>query len=804
MMLPPRWIKVIADIWNSFSRSVMITASIAVGLFAIGIITTLYILLQRDMELGYAAANPANVQMMVINLTDDAISNASNVRDVKDAETVQSVSMRALDSAGDWETLTINISDNVQTKKINQLELVDGKWPVQARDIVIDQYKFHEFGVEIGDEISIELSNRTIRRMKVVGVVKDQTIGSSGAAGGFFMAGAQGYVNSVALGWLNLHDTPNMLYITARERGSNEDDLRSLGDKVRQVLEENGGRVVSQSVRSTYDHPNSTYTDAVASILFMLGALVLFLSSILVTNTFQALLNQQVKQIGIMKILGARSNQVIGIYTSMIFLYGILAFVVSLPLANRAALSMLYYLSDEINYTVLEFRTVPLAAILMLVLALIVPQIAGFFPILQGVRISAQEATSGIQQKFHQDTIVNTKFSKTLLKVLPRPILVSLRNTVRRKGRLILTLVTLSLGGSIFIGTFNVRASIDNYIGRVGEYFLADINLTLESDYHMREIEEVLKKLPQVQLVEGWGGTSAEILRSDGLVADTTSILAAPAGSPLVNPILLSGRWLEAGDYKKIAISERFQEIFPGVQPGDNIILRVAGKETSFEVVGCFQLVGSAGGYVAYTTFEDLNRLMGLGNRTNTYKIASTQENMSSEAQNDLAHIIDQHLKASGYKVKEIQPGQALNNNATQGLNVLTYVLLVMALLTALVGSIGLTGTMSLNVMERRREIGVLRAIGASDRKVINIVLVEGLLIGIMSWIIGSLASLPISKMLSNAIFYSLFGADWGVSIDPLGYLLWLLMVLVLSLFSSLLPARNAARLTIREVLSYE
>ena len=195
---------------------------------------------------------------------------------------------------------------------------------------------------------------------------------------------------------------------------------------------------------------------------------------------------------------------------------------------------------------------------------------------------------------------------------------------------------------------------------------------------------------------------------------------------------------------------------------------------------------------------------MGLGNRTNTYKIASTQDNMSSEAQNDLAHIIDQHLKTSGYKVKEIQPGQALNNNATQGLNVLTYVLLVMALLTALVGSIGLTGTMSLNVMERRREIGVLRAIGASDRKVTNIVLVEGLLIGIMSWIIGSLASLPISKMLSNAIFYSLFGAEWGVSIDPLGYLLWLLMVLVLSLFSSLLPARNAARLTIREVLSYE
>jgi len=803
-MIPPRWRKVLADVWSSFSRSVMITASIAVGLFAIGIITTLYIVLQRDMQQGYASVNPANVQMVVVNLTDDAIRNAENVRGVKDAEAVQTASMRVLDSSGEWETLTIHINESVERKLINRLELVSGRWPQQAREIVIDQYKFKKFGVSLGEEISVELPNRAIRRMRVVGVVKDQTIGSSGAAGGFFMAGAQGYVNSTALGWLNLNDAPDMLFITAERAGMSENELRSLGDKVRDVLEENSGRVVSQSVRNTYDHPNSTYTDAVTAVLFVLGALVLFLSSILVTNTFQALLNQQVKQIGIMKILGARSGQIIGIYTSMIFLFGIVAFAISLPLSNRAAQNMMQYLSNEINTTVLEFHTVPLAAGIMLVLALIVPQIAGFFPILQGVRISVQEATSGIQQKFHQDVIVTTRFSKALLKVLPRPILVSLRNTVRRRGRLILTLITLSLGGSIFIGTFNVRASIDNYINRVGQYFLADINLTLERSYHTREIEEVLKKLPQVKSVEGWGGAIADILRSDGLVADTTSILAAPANSALVNPILLSGRWLEAGDYQSIAISERYQEIFPGIQPGDVITLRLNGKETRFKVVGCFQLVGSAGGYVAYTTFEDLNRLIGLGNRTNTYKIASNKQGMSSDEQTELAHSVEDYLEKNGYKVKEIQPGQALNNNATQGLNVLTYVLLIMALLTALVGSIGLAGTMSLNVMERRREIGVLRAIGASDRKVMNIVLVEGLVIGMMSWVLGAFASLPISKMLSNAIFFALFGTDWSVSYDPTGYLLWLVLVLVLSLVSSLLPGRSAARLTIREVLAYE
>ena len=151
-----------------------------------------------------------------------------------------------------------------------------------------------------------------------------------------------------------------------------------------------------------------------------------------------------------------------------------------------------------------------------------------------------------------------------------------------------------------------------------------------------------------------------------------------------------------------------------------------------------------------------------------------------------------------------MEAGHSLTATTANGLNILTAFLLIMALLTAVVGSIGLTGTMSMNVLERTREIGIIRAIGASDRAVINLVMAEGMLIGLMSWVLGTALSFPITSLMSNAIIQALFGASAKFTFTPAGVILWLVIVLVLSVLASVLPARSAANLTIREVLAYE
>jgi putative ABC transport system permease protein len=141
---------------------------------------------------------------------------------------------------------------------------------------------------------------------------------------------------------------------------------------------------------------------------------------------------------------------------------------------------------------------------------------------------------------------------------------------------------------------------------------------------------------------------------------------------------------------------------------------------------------------------------------------------------------------------------------ASENLNVLVVFLLIMALLTAIVGSMGLTGTMSMNVLERTREIGVMRSIGAVDFSILKTVIFEGLFIGLISYFLAVLLSFPITTMLSTIISLAIFENPIDLAFTYQGFTIWLGVVLILSALACVLPARHASRLTIREVLAYE
>jgi putative ABC transport system permease protein len=130
--------------------------------------------------------------------------------------------------------------------------------------------------------------------------------------------------------------------------------------------------------------------------------------------------------------------------------------------------------------------------------------------------------------------------------------------------------------------------------------------------------------------------------------------------------------------------------------------------------------------------------------------------------------------------------------------------LMVMAILLAVVGGIGLMGTMSINVLEQTREIAVMRAIGAGDGAVIRIVVVEGLLIGMLSWAIGAIVAIPLSIGLSNVVGNAFLRTPLTYTFSASGSALWLAIVIVLAALASILPARNASRVSVRDALAYE
>ena len=169
-----------------------------------------------------------------------------------------------------------------------------------------------------------------------------------------------------------------------------------------------------------------------------------------------------------------------------------------------------------------------------------------------------------------------------------------------------------------------------------------------------------------------------------------------------------------------------------------------------------------------------------------------------------LSNELERHLEAQGVKIGTVSSMQSERTEAEAIFNSVVALLLVMAFLLALVGGLGLMGTMSINVLERTREIGVLRAIGAPNRGVAAVFIREGIAIGLLSWILGALLAIPMSRALNAAAGGAMMGMPLSYSYSMPGLWIWLAAVVMLSAFASYLPARNATRLTVREVLAYE
>jgi putative ABC transport system permease protein len=545
-----------------------------------------------------------------------------------------------------------------------------------------------------------------------------------------------------------------------------------------------------------------------------LGILIVFLSSSLIANTLNALLNQHLRYIGVIKLVGGQRRQVFFMYLILIVAFGLLALLIAIPLGGQGAYGLALFIAGEMNFNLLGYR-IPMALLVQILVGLLVPIIAGLLPVLNGSRVTVLSALSGglaeehKRQKGGEEQLpwfdrMQVKATRLLARRgihIPRPFVISLRNTFRRKSRLALTLFTLTMGGAIFVGVFNVRLTLHSYIGQIGKYFAADVSVDFDRPYRLEEIQQILKTVDGIRHVEGWQFVSGELLDSNQQVLENINIFGPPADSQLIEPLLVSGRWIQASDVRKLAVSEAALKYFPSLKPGDQMNMKIDGKEEVWEVVGIFKFVAREG-VLAYAPYEYVSKVNHLVNRATSFRLVTDKHGRSY--QDAKAEELDKYLRDQGFKVRLSEAGRASLDTAVESLDILVVFLLIMAVLTAIVGSMGLTGTMGMNVMERTREIGIMRAIGADDRAVMRTVIAEGIFIGIISFGLAILFSIPITYLLSTIVSLAVFQTPITVVFTYTGYAIWLGLVLVLATLASILPARNAARLTIREVLAYE
>ncbi|MGD9144692.1 MAG: FtsX-like permease family protein [Anaerolineae bacterium] len=453
-----------------------------------------------------------------------------------------------------------------------------------------------------------------------------------------------------------------------------------------------------------------------------------------------------------------------------------------------------------INFNLGEF-SIPLQVLVLEAgMALLVPLLAGLYPIVAGTRITVREAISsyGLSEEGFGDSAIDRLVER--IRGLPRPVMLSLRNTFRRKGRLILTLATLTLAGAIVIAVVSVRASFLHTLGEILQYFGYDAQVQLSRSYRMERLEQEALSVPGVVAVESWGSAGTYRLRPDGSDGEDIFLFAPPAETNMLNPTMLEGSWLLPEDENAIVVSTNLLMEEPDLGVGDEVVLKINDLETNWHIVGVAHVAQSVS--FAFADYDHFARVVRNVGRANMISISTERHDGAFQAQ--VARALEAHLDGVGLDVSSVLTRFQSRAGADVLFNVITMLLMSMAILLAIVGGIGLTGTMSLCVLERIREIGVMRAIGASNGAVLRVIIVEGVVIGLMSWLLATLLSLPIGKLLSNAVGIQMFNTPLSYTVSLVGVLLWLGLVVLLSVLASFVPAQSAANLSVREVLAYE
>ncbi|KAA3658970.1 MAG: ABC transporter permease, partial [Chloroflexi bacterium] len=751
-MLNIRWRKVFLDLLGNRTRTLLVVLAITVGVFAVGFVAGAQTILLRELDRGYVASNVASATIHTQPFDEQFVNSVMRMPEVAAAEGRRTVTAKVLLASGEERRLVLTAVPDFTNMQLDKLFPIAGQWPPIEDGILIEQLSLPFIESDIGNAIHIELEDGVEKNINILGSVHDANVPRAEITDRAF-----GYVTQSTLEALGVDDSFTELRYRVSENSHNKTHINEITELIEEKLEKSGRQVFFTNTPKPGEHWAQGIIETLVLLFTIFGFLILGLAGFLVINTITALITQQIQQIGIMKLVGGRRPQIMGMYFVMVLAYGVAALLIGVPVSIFMARWIVNFATDLLNVRVIS-SVIPANVVLMQVLVgLLVPLLAALWPVIQGVRITTHRALNNLGlQSGSVSQHLTDRLMTFLQRWMPiqRPLIISFRNTVRKKGRLALTLLTLIMGTALFIAVLSVRDSVELTIENFLRFHQYDVSLALERPYRTIQLTNLMEDVEGVTAVEGRITTNVRRVYADDAISGTIPLTAAPADSELMAPELEAGRWLTLDDSNAIVVNTDLMEDEPDLGLGDEILLNINGRELNWRIVGIVR--GSASGaavFVEYNYFAKIARKTG---QATTLKVITQQHD--SQYQSEMVDKLETHLENNGIRVSSTQTTENIRETTAYRFNIIVGFLVLMAILLAVVGGLGLTTTMSINVLERIREIGVLRAIGASDHAVRQIVLVEGVFIGLLSWFVGSFLSLPIGQLLSQQVGMALLG----------------------------------------------
>jgi putative ABC transport system permease protein len=788
-MLSPRWRKLVRDVRTEWGRVLLMVGAISVSLVAVGVVLGAYAVLDREIAASYAGTRPASATLEVPGGVDAALlEEVRKDPEVADAEARDVVVVRTR-VADEWRRTLLFVVEDFEDLRLNVFRSESGAWPPPDGSMLVERSSLPLLETAQGRRILVKAPHGEPHELGISGVVHDPGLAPS------YME-RTGYVYVTRRTASELAESPALRELRIELRGRPVDPavVRARASEVAQRISSGGHPVHQIRIPPPAEHPHQKQMATVLLMMLAFASMALLLSAILVANSLTAMLARQVREIGVMKAIGARAGQITGLYVALVGSLGLTSVALSVPLSVLGARAFSAALADKLNIVRADV-SIPGWVFGVVVLAgVLVPLAVAALPIRRASRITVRQAID--------DHGVSTDRPRARLASLPMP----LRSALRRPARLALTLGLLAAGGAMFMTALAVKLGWEANVAKVYQTRSYDVEVLLQTPQSVTVVER-LREIPGVREAEAWGFSQAAFSRSGEIDVVRTypdrshgslCVMAPPPGTKLLHLPVKAGRWIAEGDRDEVVLNHSAAAQVPQLGVGSSVLLSFEGRPESYRIVGVVEDIGSPA--AVYATNAVFARATGTEDQARMFRIATTAR--SAQERNDVIRRIEAALLESKVGVEAAFPLAEIRTAVGDHVLILVETLLAMAVILAIVGALGLGSAMSVSIVERTRELGVMKTLGATPRRIVRMLVAEGAAIGALSWLLAFVLSVPLSYSVDRLIGTLGFLAPLPLILSTAGAAIWLGLVTVVSLVATLVPARRAAAMVIREALA--
>ena len=782
--------KVISDLWINPGRTVLIIFALVIGLWGVGSILVSYTILSNDLNENFQRTVPFQVAIESRDFNRLDLAALRSRPEIEKAELRDFATLRIETRPDEWIPLWLYGVEDFGSQGVARIFDQKGSNfapTVPGDDTILierDGLKFSD--LKTGTNARIRSGGRNID-LPIAGISFDPA-----QAPGTQDHLIYGYVNKKT--YENITGETNQRLILRLKHVASREDVSDVADKLTAYFKSLGITVDKITIPKFNEHPHQWQLNTLLFLEGSIGFLAFFMGAVLVSQLMAAILAKQIRQIGILKAIGATRSKVLRIYLGMVLVLGVLSGVIAVPLAILFGYTYAYYVAGILNFEVLTLSLPTYVYVYLIVVSILLPILLSLSAILKGTRISIRDALSdfGIQQESTKKTIVVHKW-------LPNEYAMALRNVLRRKKRLVITVITMALGVAIFSTGFSVQQSIKNLLSDVDKSMKHDVQVVLINQIPKEQALKYFEGIENVARIETWnggrGGMQSIVVRTD----EGVGIVALPYDTDLVAFRSIKGQWLSGSKEPEIVMNQEAAILYNFPTIGSYQTLSVRGKQLRAKLVGIVDEFEKPKVYMDESLYDnvanpnhDVNSLMFVAKDKSYPKVLALKRDIEKVIAPSDLHVL--------YVLMQAERVQIIADH----LYIILVTIIFFALLVLIVSAAGMASATSINIMERTREIGVLRAIGATPAIIYRLFVTEGMIVSVASIFLGLLLSWPLSIMGATFFGNLMLDTPFQPAFSPTGLIITIIATVIFGWLASRIPARRAINVSTREALSYE